>query len=506
MRCLPTRVLVLVLLVSTWLVAAIAPSVADPGFRLPFEPGRQFPITQGPGAHAAGPYPDYNRHAVDFALPSGTPVLASAGGTIQFEGYDSTGAIQVRVDHGGDRCTQYVHLSRTIIDRGQTVQRGQLLGYSGSTGISSGPHLHWNMVYCSTQRSREVVNTLEMGTSYPIGTSARSQNTAGNDPVGSFDELVSPAPGVVRVRGWALDRDNPGAATGIHVYVGGPAGSAGARGFDIGPAAASRPDVANAYPGVGERHGFDVSLEVGAGRLPVYVYAINLAGSGGSNVLLGRRDVTVSNPDPVGSLDSVSSPQGGELHVGGWTFDPSNPREATGFHVYVGGPAGDPRAESFDLGLASVSRPDVGRVYPAAGEAHGFDTTFPTGKVGLQPVFVYGIDTGPGDNVLIGSGTVEIGVGPPRIGATKRASVVGRPAAGRTVRAGSTSWTVRSVTVRYQWFRDGKPVAGATRSTYRVRKADRAKRIKVRVEATRAGYVSGATTSRAVKVRPPHRR
>ncbi len=100
----------------------------------------------------------------------------SADGTIAFEGYGSANEIQVRIDHGNDRCTQYAHLSRTVIDKGMRVTRGQLIGYSGNTGISAGPHLHWNMVYCSNQRSREVINSQEMGTNYPVGLSAPSQN------------------------------------------------------------------------------------------------------------------------------------------------------------------------------------------------------------------------------------------------------------------------------------------------------------------------------------------
>jgi hypothetical protein len=149
------------------------------GFRLPFAKGTRYQITQGPAEHAAGAYPDYNRNAVDFATPVGTPVLASASGTVSFEGYDSTGAIQVRIDHGNNRCSQYVHLSKTIINKGQQVAQGQKIGESGNTGISSGPHLHWNMVYCSgtnAEKSLETINTVEMGTSYPVGWSAYSQN------------------------------------------------------------------------------------------------------------------------------------------------------------------------------------------------------------------------------------------------------------------------------------------------------------------------------------------
>ncbi len=146
------------------------------GFLLPFARGTRYYITQGPAEHARGAYPDYNRHAVDFAMDIGVPILASADGTIAFEGYGSANEIQVRIDHGNDRCTQYAHLSRTVIDKGMRVTRGQLIGYSGNTGISAGPHLHWNMVYCSNQRSREVINSQEMGTNYPVGLSAPSQN------------------------------------------------------------------------------------------------------------------------------------------------------------------------------------------------------------------------------------------------------------------------------------------------------------------------------------------
>lgn len=145
-------------------------------YRLPFTKGTRYWITQGPAQHAAGWSPTYNRHAVDFALPSGTSVRASRSGRVRFQGYDSTGAIQVRLDHGSNYCTQYVHLSRSIVYYGQSVGRGQVIGYSGQTGRATGPHLHWNMVYCDTAKSRMVVNTLEMNTNYPLGTSQYSQN------------------------------------------------------------------------------------------------------------------------------------------------------------------------------------------------------------------------------------------------------------------------------------------------------------------------------------------
>ncbi|GAA0998928.1 hypothetical protein GCM10009563_23740 [Subtercola frigoramans] len=145
-------------------------------FKLPFPAGASYRITQGPAEHAAGLYPAYNKNATDFGMPVGSRVVASAAGTVYSEGYDSTGAIEIRIDHGDNLCTQYVHLNRTVINRGQQVAQGQWIGDSGNTGISTGPHLHWNIVYCNTGISRETPNTVENGTSYPAGSIATSQN------------------------------------------------------------------------------------------------------------------------------------------------------------------------------------------------------------------------------------------------------------------------------------------------------------------------------------------
>ncbi len=149
---------------------------ASAPYKLPFPKGKRYQITQGPAEHAKGLYPEYNKHAVDFATPVGETVVASAAGKVYFEGWDSTGAIQIKIDHGGNVCSQYTHLSRTVIDKGQQVKQGQKIGLSGNTGISTGPHLHWNIVYCDSGKSRAVPNSVEMGTKYPLGWSAYSQN------------------------------------------------------------------------------------------------------------------------------------------------------------------------------------------------------------------------------------------------------------------------------------------------------------------------------------------
>ncbi|SEB58853.1 peptidoglycan DD-metalloendopeptidase family protein [Arthrobacter woluwensis] len=145
-------------------------------YKLPFPRGKAYSILQGPAEHARGILPEYNKHAVDFGTGTGAPITASASGLVVFSGRGSTGEIQVRIDHGDNRCTQYSHLNSTTISAGTPIQQGQLLGYSGQTGIASGPHLHWNVVYCDSQISREVPNSVEMGTTYRVGAIATSQN------------------------------------------------------------------------------------------------------------------------------------------------------------------------------------------------------------------------------------------------------------------------------------------------------------------------------------------
>lgn len=84
---------------------------------------------------------------VDFPFPCGTPVYAAAAGTVVEVTYDSVAGNHVVVDHGlvgnVDLTTMYEHLSRFAISPGATVSKGQLLGYSGTTGRSTGCHLHF---------------------------------------------------------------------------------------------------------------------------------------------------------------------------------------------------------------------------------------------------------------------------------------------------------------------------------------------------------------------------
>lgn len=85
--------------------------------------------------------------AIDYAAPAGTPILASADGTVTYSGWKGGYGIDVELQHGNSYNTLYAHLSRIAkgISNGATVTQGQVIGYVGSTGISTGPHLHFAM-------------------------------------------------------------------------------------------------------------------------------------------------------------------------------------------------------------------------------------------------------------------------------------------------------------------------------------------------------------------------
>ncbi|MXP40170.1 peptidoglycan DD-metalloendopeptidase family protein [Altererythrobacter soli] len=82
---------------------------------------------------------------LDFKAGSGTPILAVTDGTVEFAGRRGGHGNHVRLDHGNGLDTGYSHMSRIAVSRGQRVRRGQVIGYVGSTGLSTGPHLHYEM-------------------------------------------------------------------------------------------------------------------------------------------------------------------------------------------------------------------------------------------------------------------------------------------------------------------------------------------------------------------------
>ncbi|VVT03651.1 M23 family metallopeptidase [Erythrobacter sp. EC-HK427] len=82
---------------------------------------------------------------VDFRAAHGTPIYAVTDGTVNFAGRNGGYGNFVRLRHAGGISTGYAHMSRIAVSNGQSVARGQVIGYVGSTGLSTGPHLHYEM-------------------------------------------------------------------------------------------------------------------------------------------------------------------------------------------------------------------------------------------------------------------------------------------------------------------------------------------------------------------------
>jgi murein DD-endopeptidase MepM/ murein hydrolase activator NlpD len=82
---------------------------------------------------------------VDFAVPTGTPVMAAGAGTVEFMGWANGYGNFVKISHGSGYATGYGHLSRFApgMRKGAKVRQGQVFAYSGMTGMATGPHLHY---------------------------------------------------------------------------------------------------------------------------------------------------------------------------------------------------------------------------------------------------------------------------------------------------------------------------------------------------------------------------
>ena len=128
---------------------------ANAVYRLPFEDGQSFPVTQAHGGKLTSHNNRENLYAVDFAMPVGSPVVAARPGTVidVMLGHDEGGydiryldkANTVAIVHDDGTVAEYAHLSRgtPVVKTGDRVTAGTVVGYSGNSGYTSGPHLHF---------------------------------------------------------------------------------------------------------------------------------------------------------------------------------------------------------------------------------------------------------------------------------------------------------------------------------------------------------------------------
>jgi murein DD-endopeptidase MepM/ murein hydrolase activator NlpD len=82
---------------------------------------------------------------VDIGASQGTPIKAAGDGVVKMAGVNGGYGNFTLIDHGGGLATGYGHQSRIAVSVGQHVSTGQVIGYVGSTGTSTGPHLHWEV-------------------------------------------------------------------------------------------------------------------------------------------------------------------------------------------------------------------------------------------------------------------------------------------------------------------------------------------------------------------------
>jgi hypothetical protein len=194
-------------LLYVWLSPASSVHAGDPPvetrpyLELPFAGDTEYVVTCGYGCYQ---HDGSMTYAVDFDIPEGVPILASAGGEVMAITWEvglpvrlNLGdALILYIDHGQGWVTRYVHLDGITVSVGDTVEMGQIIGYSGKTG-ASGDHLHFELKYGGSLHSPSVpVDELFGGTEPVAGASYTSNNYP--DPRSALEPAVeataSPVP------------------------------------------------------------------------------------------------------------------------------------------------------------------------------------------------------------------------------------------------------------------------------------------------------------------------
>jgi murein DD-endopeptidase MepM/ murein hydrolase activator NlpD len=112
-----------------------------PGYTIGSEDGSKFGMRMHPILKVQ------RRHnGVDSPAPTGTPIVAANSGTVIVVERHSSYGNYVVIDHGGGQATLYAHMSKFNKKVNATVKRGDTIGYVGSTGLSTGPHLHFEII------------------------------------------------------------------------------------------------------------------------------------------------------------------------------------------------------------------------------------------------------------------------------------------------------------------------------------------------------------------------
>lgn len=106
-----------------------------------FSPSRLHPVTRQRRPHLG----------TDYAAPHGTPIVSTANGVVERSGYNGGNGNYVKVKHNNTYSTQYLHMSKRAVKVGERVKQGDVIGYVGSTGLATGPHVCYRFWYNGKQ-------------------------------------------------------------------------------------------------------------------------------------------------------------------------------------------------------------------------------------------------------------------------------------------------------------------------------------------------------------------
>jgi murein DD-endopeptidase MepM/ murein hydrolase activator NlpD len=112
-----------------------------------FNPRRMHPVLKRIRAH----------NGIDYYAPRGTPVYSAGDGTVTRSAYSKANGHHVFIKHANSIETKYLHFTKRAVKKGQKVKQGQTIGYVGSTGLATGPHLHYEFVVNGVHRNPRTV-------------------------------------------------------------------------------------------------------------------------------------------------------------------------------------------------------------------------------------------------------------------------------------------------------------------------------------------------------------
>jgi murein DD-endopeptidase MepM/ murein hydrolase activator NlpD len=188
-------------------------------YRLPYLDGQAYTITQAYGGRLTSHNNRENLYAVDFAMPRGTTIVAARAGVVidstlrhQEGGYDVRyldKANTVAIAHDDGTVAEYAHLSQgtEIVRVGQRVSAGEIIGYSGNTGYSSGPHLHFIVSRPSLNEGKITRESVPVAF-YASDPTVRFSAQTGSTVTANYQSTTS-------VRQAQAIRQEPGTATGL---------------------------------------------------------------------------------------------------------------------------------------------------------------------------------------------------------------------------------------------------------------------------------------------------